>query len=219
MLAGHWAASFVAKGVAPRAPLAVLLVAAQLVDVGWSLLVLAGVERVSIDPALTSNTLVLEHMPWTHSLPAACVWSLAAALGARSFGASRRVAAVVGATVGSHWLADWLVHRPDLLLFPGGPKVGLAIWDHPAAALALEIGLVLASAAFCTRMSGFSGSARRALWAFAASLVVVQLTSAAGAAPRTSTSVAVSALALFGTVALAGVRIERRFLSRSQRES
>jgi hypothetical protein len=33
---------------------------------------------------------------------------------------------------------DWVTHRPDLPLYPGGPKVGLGLWNHPIATIAVE---------------------------------------------------------------------------------
>jgi hypothetical protein len=50
--------------------------------------------------------------------------------------------AVVGFTVFSHWVLDYLVHRPDLPLWPGGESVGLGLWNYPAPEQALEIGLL-----------------------------------------------------------------------------
>ena len=47
-------------------------------------------------------------------------------------------AAWIGLAVFSHWVLDWLVHRPDLPLYDDTMKVGLGIWNYPAIALALE---------------------------------------------------------------------------------
>lgn len=148
MFVGHYAAALAAKAAEPRAPLWALVGAAQLVDIGWSVLIAAGIERASVDPALPGSTFVLEHMPWTHSLPAALLWSLAAALLARAFRLSWRTSAIVGAVVFSHWLLDLLVHRPDLELWPGGEKVGFALWNYPVPEQALEIGLVAVACVF-----------------------------------------------------------------------
>lgn len=48
MFVGHYSVSFAAKRVAPSLPLWVLFLAVQLLDVAWSVLVLAGVEKVRI---------------------------------------------------------------------------------------------------------------------------------------------------------------------------
>lgn len=143
MFVGHYAAALAGKAIAPKAPLWTYVGAAQLLDIGWSSLVMAGVEKVRFDPALPGSPLILEHMPWTHSLPAAVVWSLAGLLLARFLVRVPWSAAVmVGLVVFSHWATDWLVHRPDLEMWPGGEKVGLALWNFPGAEKTLEMGLI-----------------------------------------------------------------------------
>lgn len=143
MFAGHYAAAFAAKAIEPKTPLWTLAAGCQLIDIGWSSLIMAGVEHASANPALMGSTLVLYDMPWTHSLPGAILWSAAAALICLALlRLSAFASALVGLTVFSHWLLDLIVHRPDLLLYPGGPKVGFALWNYPVPEQALEIGLI-----------------------------------------------------------------------------
>ncbi|MBS0385057.1 MAG: hypothetical protein JSS00_06885 [Proteobacteria bacterium] len=143
MFVGHYAAAFAAKAIEPRTPLWTLAAGCQLIDIGWSSLIMAGVEHASADPALPGSTLVLYDMPWTHSLPGAAAWSVAAALACIVLlRLSALSSLLVGASVFSHWLLDLIVHRPDLLLYPGGPKVGFALWNYPVAEQAVEIGLL-----------------------------------------------------------------------------
>jgi hypothetical protein len=47
--------------------------ASRLLDIGWSGLVLAGIEKVRIDPTLSGSPFDLYDMPYTHSLPAAII--------------------------------------------------------------------------------------------------------------------------------------------------
>lgn len=148
MFVGHYAAAIAAKAIEPKASLWTLVGAAQLVDIGWSVFIAAGVERASVDPQLPGSTFVLDYMPWTHSLPAALLWSLGAALLARAFRLTWRASAIIGAVVFSHWLLDLLVHRPDLELWPGSEKVGLALWNYPVPEQAVEIGLIAAACVF-----------------------------------------------------------------------
>jgi membrane-bound metal-dependent hydrolase YbcI (DUF457 family) len=149
MFVGHYAAALAAKGAEPRAPLWTYVIGAQLIDIGWSGLVMAGVERVSFDPKLPGSALVLEHMPWTHSLPAALVWAAGAALLVRwALKLPWGAAIMVGLVVFSHWLADLVVHRPDLELWFGGRKVGLGLWNYPVPEQALEMGLLAIGAAW-----------------------------------------------------------------------
>jgi membrane-bound metal-dependent hydrolase YbcI (DUF457 family) len=140
---GHYAAAMAAKAIEPKAPMWTLAAACQLIDIGWSAFIITGVEHARVDTSLPGSALVLYDMPWTHSLPAALVWSIAAALLVKLLlRLPWWASAIVGLTVFSHWLLDLIVHRPDLALWPGGEKVGFAFWNYPVPEQALEVGLV-----------------------------------------------------------------------------
>jgi membrane-bound metal-dependent hydrolase YbcI (DUF457 family) len=116
MFVGHYAASFYLKAREPGIPLWVLLLAVQLIDVIWALLVLAGIEHLAMVPGITrASPLDLVYVPYTHSLVAALGWSLLASwLWYRLKGPGRggvRPALLVGLAVFSHWIGDLLVHR------------------------------------------------------------------------------------------------------------
>jgi hypothetical protein len=176
MFVGHYAAAMAAKAVEPKAPMWTLAAASQLVDIGWSSFIIAGVEHARVDPDLPGSTLVLYDMPWTHSLPAAFAWSVGAALLVRLLlRLPIWASVVVGLTVFSHWLLDLVVHRPDLELWPGDGKVGFALWDYPVPEQAMEIGLV---AVFGAAWAASRKSLGRTAWpaiAFIAFLVVLQI--------------------------------------------
>ena len=141
MFVGHYGVSFAAKKLEPELPLWLLFIAVQLLDVLWAPFVLLGIEKVRIVPGFTAtNPLDLYYMPYTHGLVAALGWSVVAALAYRFLarGASRRAATIVGIAVFSHWVLDFLVHRPDLPLYDNTAKVGLGLWNLPALALGLE---------------------------------------------------------------------------------
>jgi len=143
MFVGHYAAAMAAKAIEPKAPMWTLAAASQLIDIGWSAFIIAGIERASVDPALPGSTLVLEHMPWTHSLPAVFAWSVGGALLALLLlRLPIWASVVVGLTVLSHWVLDLLVHRPDLELWPGGERLGFGLWNYPVPEQAVEIGLI-----------------------------------------------------------------------------
>jgi len=164
VLAGHYSAAFLAKAAAPRTPLWLLALAVQLVDVLWAGFVLLGVERLQIDPSLPSNPLVLEYMPYTHSLVGTLVWAGLAGLAAERWLGVRSAAWAVTAAVASHWLLDLIVHRPDLTLWGVPPKLGLGIWNFPVPALALELGLVIASVFGCLRVGAIPAVRRRGVF-------------------------------------------------------
>ena len=146
MFVGHYGVSFAAKRVAPTIPLWALFIAVQLLDVLWAPCILLGIEKVRIVPGITaSNPLDLYYMPYTHSLLAALLWSAGAFFVYRLFaprGLVERAAFVVALAVLSHWILDFLVHRPDLPLYDNAAKVGLGLWNVPAIAFALVAALL-----------------------------------------------------------------------------
>jgi membrane-bound metal-dependent hydrolase YbcI (DUF457 family) len=144
MFVGHLAVALGAKRAAPDVPLSALITAALGLDLVWPWLLLAGLETVRVDPGNTAFTPVaFDHYPWSHSLLMALAW--AALAGGLAFAAWRSTFSgfVVAALVASHWLLDWLTHRPDLPLWPGGPQQGLGLWNSIAGTLLVEGALFL----------------------------------------------------------------------------
>src|SRR6185369_2677960 len=82
---------------------------------------------------------------------------------------------LVGVSVFSHWLLDLLVHRPDLQLYPNGPKVGLWLWNYPVPEQALEIGLLAVFGAAWTASRKAQGRTGWPAVAFIAFLVALQI--------------------------------------------
>ncbi len=121
-------------------------VAVQFLDILWAPFVLLGIEHVRIVENFTaSNHFDLYDMPYTHSLVMAVVWSLVA--GAAYMPLRKRAGLVGGIIFGilvfSHWVLDFVTHKPDLALWFGGPKVGLGLWDNRPLAVSTEFGLLI----------------------------------------------------------------------------
>lgn len=115
------------------------MMATQWVDLVWPTLLLAGWERVLIEPGITVVTpLDFVHYPFTHSLLAGLLWAGLVAIVYRFGAKSKPGALILGAAVLSHWVLDLLVHRPDLPLLPGGPFWGLGGWNSQIATTVLE---------------------------------------------------------------------------------
>ena len=200
MFAGHVAVALAAKPAAPRVSLGLLVAAAMWIDLVWPLFLLAGIERVAIDPGNTAFTpLDFVHYPWTLRLVAALGWSVAAAAGASVVVRRTAERVLVGALVFSHWVLDAVTHRPDLPLWPGdAPKVGLGLWNSIPATIAVEGALTAAGLwlyARATRPRDAVG--RYGFWAFAATVVLVWLGNLAGPPPPDERSLALVALALW----------------------
>jgi len=140
MFIGHYGVALAAKKAAPRTSLGTLIFAAQFLDFLWPMFLLLGVEHASIVPGITkASPLDFTDYPFSHSLLMTFVW--AALVGGIYFSIRRnaRGAWVVGLAVLSHWLLDFVVHRPDLPLWPGGRlRVGLGLWNSLPATIAAE---------------------------------------------------------------------------------
>lgn len=192
MFLGHFAIGFAAKRYAPRASLGTLFLAAQFIDLLWPLLVLAGVERVRIAPGITGVTpLDFEHYPWSHSLLMVLVWGVLFAAVYFLIRRDRRTSLVLGLAVVSHWVLDWLTHRPDLPLAPGAERVGLGLWNSFAGTLVVEVGLFALGVYLyvrATRARDRIGS--WALWSLVVFLAAVYAGNLFGAPPPDAMAIA-----------------------------
>jgi hypothetical protein len=180
MFIGHYAPVF-ALAAARRSPgLATGFVAVQLVDVGFFSLSYFGIEKWAANPALQGFMPVdLYYMPYTHSLLGSAVWAIAAGLVVAAFTpAGRRVVdgLIIAALVLSHWFLDLIVHRHDLpLVHDAEEKLGFGLWNEPAVAAPLELGLFFAGFALFMAGTQPRGLAGRIIpWAVVAILLAVQ---------------------------------------------
>lgn len=185
MFIGHFALGFAAKKVAPKQSLALLILAPIWLDVVWPVLVALGVERFHIAPGDTAFTpFAFDYYPWSHSLLMSIVWGLLlGGLVLRSTG-DRTGAGVVAALVVSHWVLDFVTHRADMPLWPGGPKCGLGLWNQVPATLIIESLMFVAGVAVylgVTKARDKVGSI--ALWALVLLLGVSYFATSLGPPP------------------------------------
>jgi hypothetical protein len=144
MFIGHFAAGFAAKSIlkksAPAVSLGTLFLAAQFIDLLWPTLLLAGIERVAIEPGNTAFTpLNFLFYPISHSLVAVVFWASILGMVVMLIRHNVAAAITVGLLVLSHWFLDLLTHRPDLPLVPGGRVfVGLGLWNSVPWTLIIE---------------------------------------------------------------------------------
>lgn len=148
MIAGHFGLAAVVKSRAPAAPTWALMLASVWLDVIFVPLLLAGVETMAPFGGGdgTAYGAAIIHADWTHSIVGALV--IAALFGAAcAVPWGKRVGAILGAVVFSHWLLDLPMHHHDLPVLPGNaahlPLLGFGLWSVPAAAAALELVLVV----------------------------------------------------------------------------
>ncbi|MEO8548217.1 MAG: hypothetical protein ABI422_07615 [Sphingomicrobium sp.] len=220
MFVGHYGVSFAAKPAAKPVPLWVWFIAVQWLDVVWSVLVLARVEKLRIVPGFTeANPLDLYYMPYTHGLPGAIVLSLIlGGIVAYFVKENRRtIFLLIAAASFSHWLLDLIVHTHDLPLYDNTDKVGFGLWRHVALSFPLELAVLGAGAWLYARATNFpSAKGRFALWGFVIILAAVQIYANFGPPPSSPDAMAATALTLYVVLAALAGRLES-FLTRSNR--
>jgi len=175
MFIGHFAVAFGAKRYAPRVQLAWLTACVALADLLWTIFLLLGWEHARIAPGDTAFTpFDLYDYPWSHSLLMLTVWGIA--VGAAYFWRKKDAmgAWVLGVCVLSHWVLDWVTHRPDMPLYPGGPKLGLDLWNSIPGTLIVETAMfVIGLWIYATATREKNRVGRYALWAYAVLLLVI----------------------------------------------
>jgi membrane-bound metal-dependent hydrolase YbcI (DUF457 family) len=187
MFIGHFGVAFGSKKIDPTVSLGTLILAAQLLDLVWPLLLLLGAEHVRIDPGNTAYTpLEFYDYPITHSLLLVLLWSLL--FGGLYYAIKRRTrgALVVGCAVLSHWVLDFLTHRADLPIFPWGQSyAGLGLWNSVPATVLVEWTIFIAGVllyAAATRPLDRTG--RYAFWGLVAFLVLTAVASMGSVPPN-----------------------------------
>jgi hypothetical protein len=202
MFVGHFALGFAAKRAAPTLSLALLFAACQLADIVWPVLVATGVESVRIVPGVTAFTpLDFVSYPYSHSLVALCLWSIVLGSACWLLGTKGRASLLIAGLVVSHWILDFVSHRPDMPIYPGSALWGLGLWNSVPATLIVELllfgtGVWLYAGATCARDS-------IGRWSFVALtlfLLIAYVANVAGGPPPSVT--AVYSLGMVGGVVL-----------------
>ena len=203
--------------------LGVLFVATQLVDIIWGPLLLIGVERVVIAPGITQATpLDFVHYPYTHSLAAFVGWSLITYLAARfiPFRSSldkNRAALLLCFAVFSHFLLDWITHRPDIPLFGDDSfKLGLGLWNHVWLSFALEVAMLVGGVWLYMRSTqAVDRIGRWGILILAAFLVALNMINFWGAPPPDYETIGWGAMISFPLLALIAYWLDEHRIGRS----
>lgn len=193
MFIGHFAVGLLSRRDEKLPSLAMMFLAVQLLDLIWPILVLLGVETLSIDPGNTKLThLSFDYYPYSHSLLAASIWSVIIGALYFLFNKNRRGSLILGGLVMSHWILDFITHKPDLPLTPfSETKVGLGLWNYPTIEIVLEILIFGLGAWLYFKSSNFKK--RTSFWILIAFLLVVHLMNLFGPPPPNTMAVAWSA--------------------------
>lgn len=203
MFVGHLAVGLSAKRVAPSVSLGTLVLAAMLADLLWCLFLLAGIEHVQFKPGMgAANYFHATDIAMSHSLLMDGLW--AGLLAAGYFLCRRRArgAWVLFGVVLSHWLLDWISHRPDMPLAPGAHRYfGLGLWTSVPATVILEGGFwLLAVVLYARDTSPKSRTGIYAYWGVVALLTIAWYNNIAGPPPRDPHTAPIGSLIFFSLV-------------------
>jgi len=149
MFIGHYGIAFALKKYTSKTSLGILFICVQLIDIAFFILLPLGIEHLRIIPGFTeASPFDLYDYPFTHSLLGTLAWSVATYLVVRFIplmsstdtSHRQRTALLLSAAVFSHFVLDFLVHTPDLLLVPGiDIKIGLGLWNNLIVSIVLEL--------------------------------------------------------------------------------
>jgi hypothetical protein len=193
------------KRWAPKTSLGTLLLASLVPDLlAWPLLI-AGIEHARIHPGITvTNSLEMYEIAISHSLLMDAVWGALLAGGYFLCRRYARGAQIVFLLVLSHWLLDFLSHRPDMPLAPGVHRYfGLGLYNSLPGILAVEGVLWLAGVIIyvrCTRPARRAGT--YLFWSVVFLLTSLWLLTVGGNAPPDLVRAGISSLIFFSIVLL-----------------
>lgn len=139
MFIGHYAVSFALKATQKKASLGLLFIGVQFVDIIFFSLALFGIEKFNLIENHTESThFKLEYMPYSHSLIAVFIWSVAIYIILKTVTKKEKkpsgkitITMTVALAVISHWCLDLVVHTPDLPLFLDNTHFyGFGLWNN-----------------------------------------------------------------------------------------
>jgi hypothetical protein len=154
MLMGHYAPAVWDTQRGKTVPLITLwqaFLAVQAIDIVFAILAIAGIEGT-----VMKDGQPFFDIPWSHSLLSSLIIAsiVAALFRILKPSAGFKGSVVIGLLVFSHWVLDYIVHRPDLPIYPGGNTFyGLGFWNYPIAAFVLEIGLLFLALFYWVRVT------------------------------------------------------------------
>jgi hypothetical protein len=223
MFLGHFAVALAAKKAAPKTSLGTLVFATQFADMLWPVLLLLGLEQVRIVPGLmAASPLDFTSYPISHSLIVQLGWGLALGLSYFTVKRDARSALLVGSLIPTHWLLDFIAHRPDMPIVPGGARYGLGMWNSIPFTISVEYVLFAAGIVLYVRTTrAKDATGNWALWSLVGLFAVLYPASLFGSPAPSVKVLAWSAISIWFTVPWAAWADRRRqsSLGRSELQS
>jgi hypothetical protein len=205
MLVGHFAAGLLAKRVEPKLSLGTLVLASMVADFLWCIFAIAGIEHIKFKPGRgAANYADFYDTAWSHSLLTNVVWGALFAGAYFWLRRYKRGALVLFLIVLSHWLLDFVAHRPDMSLAPGTNRFfGLGLWTSIPLTIIVEGGFwLLAVVLYVRATTPKSRLGIYAFWIVCALLTLAWYNNIAGPPPPDAGAAAISSLVFFSLVVL-----------------
>jgi len=137
----HAATALVVKKKYPQAPLWLLLISVQIIELFWVAFNYMGIEYSSTEATVSSVLDVhLIHMPYSHSIFSTIVVAFIAWFVINKCFHKPRIAFAVAIAIASHIVLDLLTHTQDIALAPflGMEKFGFGLYTVPMLAFLAE---------------------------------------------------------------------------------
>ena len=196
MFIGHYAVALATKKAVPNVSLGTLILSAQLADLIWPVLLLLGLEHVRIDPGNTALTpLDFYDYPISNSLIGSIFWSIIMGVIVYIFLKEFRTSLILGLVVFSHWILDFITHRPDLPLGPGiNLTFGLGLWNSVPGTIALELILFVIGIMLYTGVTSAKDKiGKYGFWSLMIVILLLYFGNIFGPPPPSASAIAVAA--------------------------
>jgi uncharacterized membrane protein len=207
MFIGHFGVGFAAKKFTKKTSLGTLFLASQFIDLLWPFFVIFGIETVAIDIGNTAFTpLDFIYYPFSHSLVGVVIWALLFGVVYYLLKKDLKTSLILGILVLSHWILDFITHRPDLPLLLGSDSllVGLGLWNSIIATVTIESTIFIAGVyLYLAVTKPKSKVGAYSLWSLIIFLIIIYLSNLFGPPPESAEAVGYVGLAQWLLIAWA----------------
>lgn len=137
----HAATALVVKKKYPEAPMWLLLISVQLIELLWVFFNFLGIEYSTIENKVSSVADIhLTHMPYSHSILSTIIAVFFAWFVICKVFNKPKIAVATSIAIASHLVLDLLTHNQDIALAPfmDLQKIGLGLYSIPLLAFVIE---------------------------------------------------------------------------------
>lgn len=194
MFIGHFGLGLAAKKADTRPSIGTYFLAAQFLDLLWPIFLLFGLEKVKVDPGNTALTpLDFVYYPISHSLLTAVFWGILFGLIYFFIKKNKKASIILGLLVLSHWVLDFIVHKPDLPLTPWTEiKTGLGVWNSIGLTIFIEFIIFITGIYFYIKATQAKNKkGKYGFWSLILFLIIIYISNIFGSPPPSQNAIAI----------------------------